>query len=105
MVERRFWTRVPRVLEAQWIAPAGLRSTARVSDLSFGGCYLSTFVTPRPGSQCRLFLVLPEEGVTAINAEVVHIDPYRGCGFRFIEPSQEAAAALARAVSAFLAER
>lgn len=105
MVERRFWTRVRRPLEAQWIAPAALKAAARVSDLSFGGCYLSTRVTPHVGSHCQLFLVLPREGLTAMNAEVVHVHPHIGCGVRFVRPSPQAGEALARTVSAFLAER
>jgi hypothetical protein len=103
--ERRFWTRARCFLEAQWIAPPGLNATARVSDLSFGGCYLSTVVTPRRGSRCQLFLFLPNERVTAIDAEVVRVDPHVGCGVRFVEPSPQAGEALARTVSAFLAER
>ncbi len=104
MKERRFWTRVRLSLEAQLIAPAGLKAPARVSDLSFGGCYLSTSLTPRRGSRCQLFLSLPNEGVTAIDAEVVRVDPRVGCGVRFVEPSPQAGEALARTVSAFLAE-
>lgn len=104
MEERRFWPRARRFLDAQWTDPAGARATARVSDLSFGGCYLMTAVTPRPRSRCQLFLFLPHEGVTAIDAEIVHVDPHVGCGVRFVEPSQQAVDALARTVSAFLAE-
>jgi hypothetical protein len=104
MEERRFWPRVRRFLDAQWIDPAGAKATTRVSDLSFGGCYLITAVTPRPRSRYQFFLFLPNEGVTAMDAEVVHVDPDVGCGVRFVEPSQQAADALARTVSAFLAE-
>jgi len=103
--ERRFWPRVRRLLEAQWIDAAGARTMARVSDLSLGGCYLATLVTPRPRARCQVFLFLPHEGVTTINAEVVHVDPYVGCGVRFVEPSQQAGDALARTLSTFLAEQ
>ena len=105
MDERRLSTRVRRFLEAQLIDPAGHEATGRVTDLSFGGCYVSTPVTPHRGSRCQLFLSLPNEGVTAIDAEVVRVYPHVGCGVRFVEPSPQAGEALARTVSAFLAER
>lgn len=105
MDERRESTRVRRFLEAQLIDPVGLKATARVIDLSFGGCYVSTSVTPHRGSRCQLVLSLPNEGVTAIDAEVVRVYPQVGCGVRFVEPSPDAGEALARSVTAFLAER
>ena len=104
MDERRVSTRVRRFLEAQLIDPAGLTATARITDLSFGGCYVSTSVTPHRGSRCQLFLSLPNEGVTALDAEVVRVHPQVGCGVRFVEPSRQAGEALARTLSAFLAE-
>ena len=105
MDERRVSTRVRRFLEAQLIDPAGHKATARVIDLSFGGCYVSTPVTPHRGARCQLFLSLPREGVTAVEAEVVRVYPQVGCGVRFVEPSPQAGEALARTVSAFLAEQ
>ena len=105
MDERRVSTRVRRFLEAQLIDPAGLKATACVTDLSFGGCFLSTSLTPLRGSRCQLFLSLPNEGVAAIDAEVVRVYPQVGCGVRFVEPSPQAGEALARTVSVFLAER
>ncbi len=105
MDERRVSARVRHFLEAQLIDPAGLKATARITDISFGGCYVSTVVTPHRGSRCQLFLSLPNEGVTAINAEVVRVHPQVGCGVRFVEPSPQAGKALARTVSAFLADR
>ena len=105
MDERRVSTRVRRFLEAQLVDPAGLKATARITDISFGGCYVSTVLTPHPGSRCQLFLSLPKEGLTAINAEVVRVHPRVGCGVRFVEPSRHAEAVLARTVSTFLAEQ
>jgi hypothetical protein len=102
--ERRFWTHVRRLLEAQWMDAAGAKVLARVSDLSFGGCYLNTLVTQCPRSRCQLLLFVPNEGVTAVNAEVVHVDPQVGCGVRFVDPSPEPADALARTVFAFPAK-
>jgi len=103
--ERRVSPRVRRFLEAQLIDPAGLQATARVTDISCGGCYVSTVVTPHRGAHCQLFLSLPKEGVTALDAEVVRVYPQVGCGVRFVEPSRHAEAALARTVSTFLAEQ
>ena len=104
MDERRVSTRVRRFLEAQLIDPAGLKATARVTDISSGGCYVSTPLPPNRGSRCQLSLVLPEEGVTALDAEVVRVYPRVGCGVRFVEASPQAQGALDRTVSAFLAE-
>ena len=62
MDERRVSTHVQRVLEAQLVNPTGLKTTARITDLSFGGCYVSTVVTPHRGARCQLFVSLPKGG-------------------------------------------
>ena len=104
MDERRVSTRVRRFLEAQLIDPAGLKATARITDLSFGGCYVSTVRDAAPRFSLPAFLVPSQEGVTALDAEVVRVHPQVGCGVRFVEPSRQAGEALARTLSAFLAE-
>jgi hypothetical protein len=109
VTERRSHPRVSRSFEATFIEPntgfenqSGLRRAVRVSGLSLGGCCITEFATAQPRSRCRLLLSLPGEGVAAVDAEVVYAAPDSGCGVRFLQPTEHAAGAIARTVTASL---
>ena len=71
--ERRRHVRRLRPLDCVWQGVP-----ARMSDLSWGGCYVDTREVPHPGSGAEITVILEERPIV-LRGTVVHAD--RGMGF------------------------
>lgn len=60
-------------------------STARVTDLSEGGCYIDSLNQPNVGDILNLKLQLPNGAWLELTGEVAHQTPPLGFGLRFVE--------------------
>jgi hypothetical protein len=69
--ERREEERVPVSLEVHWEGASG-RHTARISDISLGGCYLDTIGSAVPGEIIGLAIKLPDGDVLDLRGEVAY---------------------------------
>jgi hypothetical protein len=69
--ERREENRVPVSLEVSWEGESG-KHTARVSDISLGGCYLDTLGSAAPGEIIGLAIKLPDGGMLNLRGEVAY---------------------------------
>ena len=75
--ERREEERVPVSLEVSWEGGSG-RHTARVSDISLGGCYLDTLGMATPGEIIGLTIKLPDGDLLKLRGEVAYHLPNFG---------------------------
>gem|GEM_PF-380615 len=71
-------------LDAVWDSRSG-NFTARVADLSEGGCYIDSLNQPNTGEILNLKLQLPNGDALELTGEVAHQMPPLGFGVRFIE--------------------
>ena len=78
MDERREEERKNVSLEVRWEGSAGKQS-ARVSDLSLGGCYLDTLAQAEVGEVLGLEIKLPGGGWLPLRGTVAYVMP--GLGF------------------------
>lgn len=63
--------------------------TARVTDLSEGGCYIDSLNQPNVGDVLNLKLQLPNGDSLELTGEVAHQTPPLGFGLRFVKPTDE----------------
>src|ERR1700752_3638849 len=63
--------------------------TARVTDLSEGGCYIDSLNQPNVGDLLNLKLHLPNGDWLELTGEVAHQTPPLGFGVRFVEVTDE----------------
>jgi len=63
--------------------------TARVTDLSEGGCYIDSLNQPNVGEFLNLKLQLPNGDWLELTGEVAHQTPPLGFGLRFVKLSAE----------------
>jgi hypothetical protein len=94
--ERRNQERVPLVLELRWESLSG-KHTARISDMSMGGCYVETMGQVTMGEMIRFEVQLPTGRWMPLIGEVVYHLPGMGFGVRFkglTESQQEMIASL-----------
>ena len=75
-------------LDAIWDGRSG-NFTARVTDLSEGGCYIDSLNQPHVGDILNLKLQLPNGELLALTGEVAHQTPPLGFGIRFVELTEE----------------
>ena len=75
-------------LDAVWDSRGG-NFTARVTDLSEGGCYIDSLNQPNVGEFLNLKLQLPNGDWLELTGEVAHQTPPLGFGLRFVELSAE----------------
>lgn len=75
--ERREEPRVPVSLEVNWEGASG-RHTARISDISLGGCYLDTIGSAAPGEVISLNIRMPDGGTLCLRGEVTYHLPNLG---------------------------
>lgn len=80
--ERRGEERVPLVLELRWESLSG-KHTARISDMSLGGCYVETMGQVTTGELIRVQVQLPTGRWLPLVGEVVYHLPGMGFGMRF----------------------
>lgn len=86
--ERRRSERIPLSLEARW---EGLSSqhTARVSDISVGGCFLDTTVTAAEGEPINFEIKLPTGAWLPLRGQVAFHQYGVGFSVRFINLTEE----------------
>jgi hypothetical protein len=88
MSDRRSEKRLDVCLDAVWDGKSGNYS-ARVTDLSEGGCYIDTLGEATTGEVLRLKLQLPDGEWVDLTGEVAHQNPPLGFGMKFIELSSD----------------
>jgi hypothetical protein len=82
--DRRNEKRWEVCLDAVWEGESG-RYTARITDLSEGGCYIDTLSQASAGEVVNFKLRLPGDEWLFLKGEVAHLTPPLGFGVRFIE--------------------
>jgi len=75
-------------LDAVWDSRSG-NFTARVTDLSEGGCYIDSLNQPNVGDVLNLKLQLPNGDSLELTGEVAHQTPPLGFGLRFVELTEQ----------------
>jgi len=94
--DRRATTRHPFTATVQIVElTAGLRLTARISDLSEGGCFVDTMSPLDSGLRTRLRIRSGEETVEAVGL-VRFSQPGMGMGMQFVEIGEASRAILTR---------
>jgi Tfp pilus assembly protein PilZ len=88
MSDRRTEKRWDVCLDAVWDGKSG-NYTARVTDLSEGGCYVDTMGEAQIGEVIVFKLQLPDGEWLDLSGEVCHQTPPLGFGLRFVELSDE----------------
>ena len=86
--ERRRDKRWDVCLDAVWGSRSG-NFTARMTDLSEGGCYIDSLNQPNVGEILHLKLQLPNGDWLVLTGEVAHQMPPLGFGVRFVELTEE----------------
>ena len=84
MSDRRREKRWDVCLDAVWDGKSG-NCTARVTDLSEGGCYVDSLSHPNVGDILNLKLQLPNGDWLELTGQVAHQAPPLGFGLRFVE--------------------
>ena len=84
MSERRTEDRLEVCLDAVWDGKSG-NYTARVTDLSEGGCYVDTLGEALIGEILTFKIQLPNREWLELTGEVAHMTPTVGFGLRFTE--------------------
>jgi hypothetical protein len=87
--------------DGSWAGAAG-NGSARVWDLSEGGCYIDALNVQRIGECLSVTIDLPE-GLVVARGEVVYCVPNQGFAVKFVMLDDGSAAALAGAVDRLLA--
>lgn len=85
--ERRTNERVPLPLEARWEGQSG-RFTARISDISLGGCYIESFGQVMVGEIISFELQLQTGNWMRLRGTVAYHLPNMGFGIQFIDLSE-----------------
>ena len=83
MSDRRSEKRLDVCLDAVWDGKSG-NYTARVTDLSEGGCYVDTMGAAQIGEVIVFKLQLPDGEWLDLSGEVAHQTPPLGFGLRFV---------------------
>ena len=88
MANRRRDIRVSLPLEARFEALSG-KHTARLSDVSLGGCYVETLSHVTIGEAIQFMINLPTGRWLPLRGEVVYHQPNLGFGVRFVNLSDD----------------
>ena len=88
MDDRRSKPRLNVSLDAMWDAEAG-RQSARVTDLSEGGCYLDTVGEVMRGEIVAFRILLPDDNWLYLEGEVKHHRHGFGFGVQFVDLNEE----------------
>src|SRR5687767_2233405 len=94
MADRRSKPRLNVSLDAMWDSSTEAHS-ARVTNLSENGCYLSSVGDVRQGEIVGFRVLLPEGDWLYLEGEVRHHTPHTGFGVQFIDLNEEQTAKLA----------
>ena len=88
MDDRRSKPRLRVSLDAMWDSSTEAHS-ARITDLSEGGCYLDSVGSVRLGEIVGFRVLLPDDDWLYLEGEVRHYGAGTGFGVRFIELNEE----------------
>jgi len=88
MGERRSKPRLSVSLDAVWHDETG-RQSARVTDLSEGGCYLDTVGAVMKGEIVAFRILLPDDDWLYLEGEVKHHRQGVGFGVQFVDLNNE----------------
>src|SRR5215471_19219478 len=89
MSERRSKPRLSVNLDAVWEEDGTTRQTARVTDLSEGGCYLDTVGEVMTGEIVAFRVLLPDDEWLYLEGEVKHHRHGIGFGVQFVDLNHE----------------
>ena len=89
MDDRRSRPRLSVSLDAVWSGDATGTNTARVTDLSEGGCYLDTVGEVMSGEIVAFRVLMPDEDWLYLEGEVKHHRHGFGFGVQFVELNEE----------------
>jgi hypothetical protein len=98
MSDRRREDRLEVCLDAVWDGKSG-NYTARVTDLSEGGCYVDTLGAATVGEILSFKLQLPTGEWLELTGEVAHEAPPLGFGLRFVYLAEDQAEKLRSLIS------
>jgi hypothetical protein len=87
MPDTRKHDRVLLPLEARWEGLSG-RHTARISDLSLGGCYIETLGQVTIGEEISFDIQLPTQNWMPLRGKVIYHFPNMGFGVQFLDLSE-----------------
>src|SRR5215203_4879073 len=88
MDDRRSKPRLNVSLDAVWDGD-GEKHSARVTDLSEGGCYLDTVGEVLAGEIVAFRVLLPDDDCLYLEGEVKHHRPNIGFGVQFVDLNNE----------------
>ena len=88
MADRRTKPRLSIDLGAEWESAAGKRS-ARITNLSEGGCYLDSVGDVRRGEIVGFRVLLPEDDWLYLEGEVRHHTAGEGFGVKFLDLNED----------------
>jgi hypothetical protein len=88
MDERRAKPRLSVTLDAVWDTQE-VRHSARITDLSEGGCYLDTVGDVRTGEIVAFRVLLPDDDWLYLEGEVRHHHHGSGFGVQFVDLNDE----------------
>ncbi len=93
MADRRTKPRLSIDLGAEWDSASGKRS-ARITNLSEGGCFLDSVGDVRRGEIVGFRVLLPEDDWLYLEGEVRHHTIGEGFGVQFVDLNEEQEAKL-----------
>ncbi len=93
MADRRSKPRLSINLGAEWDSAAGKRS-ARITNLSEGGCFLDSVGEVRRGEIVGFRVLLPDDDWLYLEGEVRHHTAGEGFGVQFVDLNEEQQAKL-----------
>jgi hypothetical protein len=88
MADRRSKPRLSIDLGAEWESAAGKR-TARITNLSEGGCFLDSVGDVRRGEIVGFRVLLPDDDWLYLEGEVRHHTAGEGFGVQFVDLNEE----------------
>jgi hypothetical protein len=100
--DRRQFPRVRGPFDGSWAGAAG-NGTARIWDLSEGGCYIDALNDQRVGEELNVSIDVPE-GLVSARGQIVYSVPNQGFAVKFVTLDGPSSEALRRAVARLLSE-
>lgn len=89
MDERRSRPRLSVSLDAVWDGDGGGKHSARVADLSEGGCYLDTVGEVMTGEIVAFRVLMPDDDWLYLEGEVKHHRHGFGFGVQFVDLNED----------------
>jgi hypothetical protein len=92
---RRQQERLSLLIDVQWESLSGKHS-ARITDISRGGCYIESIGQVTLGETIRFKIPLPTGGSISLGGKVIYYHPNLGFGVRFNDLTEQDENALAQ---------